>query len=134
VTKINVLFIDDEKKLVENAAPVLEAKGFEVLATTDIAKAIDAFANKNFDIVLVDIAMPPTSDMDAKALSYGRETGIEVIRRLRAIKSNVPIVVLTVIRDTAILSRIREAGVSQILNKPEEPERIADVLKRMVKK
>ncbi len=134
MTKINVLFIDDEKKLVENVAPVLEAKGFEVTATTDIAKAIDALASISFDVVLMDIAMPPSADMDAKALSYGRKTGIEVVRQLRAIKPDVPIVVLTVIRDRAILSDMRGVGISQILIKPEEPERIAEVLKRTVQK
>ena len=131
MSKIRVLFIEDEIEFVKDLSAILGAEGFEVAATTDIAEAMRLFASQDFDVVLTDIAMPPGKDMDEKAVMYGRETGIEVIKRIRALKPHVPIVVLTVIRDQEIVSSIRKAGVRQILHKPQEVKQIVEALKKV---
>ncbi len=128
-----ILFIEDEEELVRDLPPILESKGFEVMATTDIAEALRLFAESDFDVVLTDIAMPPAEDMNGKALAYGRETGIEVARRLRGIRPNIPIVALTVIRNPEIISRMRKAGIRHILNKPQELQCIIETLQKALK-
>lgn len=133
MNKIQVLFVEDELEFVKDLPVVLKNKGFEVIATTDSAEALEFFARQDFDVVLTDIAMPPGKDMDEKAVAYGRETGIEVIKRMRILKPHVPIVVLTVIRDQEIISRIRKAGARYILHKPQETQQIVEVLQRVVK-
>ncbi|MFZ0034589.1 MAG: response regulator [Sedimentisphaerales bacterium] len=128
-----VLFIEDEEELVRDLPPILKSKGFEVTATTDVAEALRLFAESDFDVVLTDIAMPPAPDMDGKALAYGRETGVEVARRLHAIRTDIPIVALTVIRDQQIVSRMRKAGIRDILHKPQELQRIVETLERVTR-
>jgi len=130
VERKRVLFIEDEEELVRDLPPILESKGFEVTVTTDVAEALKIFAELDFDVVLIDIAMPPASDMNAKALGYGRETGIEVARRLRDMRPDIPIVALTVIRDEQIVSRMRKAGIRYILHKPQELQCIVETLEK----
>ncbi len=132
IKRKRVLFIDDEKELVRDLPPLLESKGFEVTATTDIKEALRLYDELDFDVVLMDIAMPPTSDMNSKALEFGRETGIEVVHRLRRVKPSVPIVALTVIQDDQIVSRMRKAGIRYILHKPQEFQRIVETLQRAI--
>ena len=126
-----ILFIDDESELVEDLPVVLKEEGFEVVATTDVAEAIKLFKESEFDIVLTDIAMPPSPDMDAREVEYGRETGVAIAAKIHRLKPSVHIVALTVIRDPEIVTRMRQAGIQEILNKPVEVEAIIEVLRRV---
>lgn len=126
-----VLFLEDERILVEDLPVLLKEEGIEMKSTTSINQALEWFAEEEFDAVLLDIMMPLEKDMDAEQLDYGRETGVEVARRMKAIKPDVPIVALTVRRDPEIQAKMREAGVAMILNKPSELEQIATVLRQV---
>ena len=134
MNKMRVLFLDDEKELVDNLPAVLEVKGVEVTATRDVKKAIQLLTDFDFDVVLTDIAMPPAEDMDARDLAYGRTTGIEFVKQLRAIKPDIPVVALTVIRDEEILKQMRAVGIGWIMHKPEEPQRVLETLEKTIRR
>lgn len=127
-----VLFLEDEEDLVLYLPRLLKQKGLQVIGTKSIGEALDRFAKEDFDAVLLDIMMSPAEDMDAEALNYGRETGIEVACRMKDINPDVPIVAFTVLTNPEVKSRLREAGVSAILNKPSETEQIAEALWRAI--
>jgi CheY-like chemotaxis protein len=91
------------------------------------------FAEESFDAVLLDICMPPAPDMEPDAVQHGRETGIEVARRFHAQKPTVPIVALTVVYDEEIKTRMRDAGIREIINKPTDPGPIGDTMLRVVR-
>lgn len=74
-----VLFLEDERYLVQDLPRLLKSKGLNMIGTTSITEALELFAKEKFDAVLLDIMMPPAEDMDAEALDYGRETGVEVV-------------------------------------------------------
>ena len=131
--KKRVLFIEDEKEFAKDLPVILEGKGFEVMAATDVAEARRLFADSDFDVVLTDIAMPPSADMDGRAVAYGRETGIRLAQQMREAKPEIPIVALTVIRDPQIVSRMRKVGIRQILHKPQEVQQIVEALQRAVR-
>ncbi len=133
VQRKRVLFVEDEEELVRDLPPVLESKGFEVTATTDVAEALRIFAESDFDVVLMDIAMPPASSMNEKNVAYGRETGVGLAQQMQAMRPNIPIVALTVIRDPQIVSRMRKAGIRYILHKPQELQRIVETLQKALK-
>ena len=128
-----VLMLEDEEDLVRYLPMHFKEKGLETVATTSITEALESFTKEAFDIVLLDIMMPPTEDMDAKQLDYGRETGVEVARRMKSIKPDVPIVALTVVNDQEIRARMRTAGIVEIISKPSDPDQIADALLRSVR-
>ena len=128
-----VLFLEDEEDLVEYLPHLLKEKALEVIGTASIDEALERLATEDFDAVLLDVMMTPTEDMDAEELDYGRETGVEVARRMKATKPDVPIVAFTVITDSEILTELREARVTKILNKPAEPEQITDALWQVIR-
>ncbi len=76
-----ILIVEDETALRETLAYTLEREGFAVRAVADGVKALEATAEQNPDIILLDIMLPGID-------------GFEVCRRLRA-KMNVPILMLT---------------------------------------
>lgn len=127
-----ILFLEDELDLVEDLPVLLRESKLEVIGTASIPKALNLVANEKFDAVLLDIQMPPMEDMNAEAVGYGRETGIEVARRIKVIEPAVPIVALTVVTDSRIHAKMQEAGIIKIISKPSEVEQIAQTLLRVI--
>ena len=76
-----LLFVEDEFSLRETLSFLLVREGYEVRAVADGAKALDEFATKEPDLVLLDLMIPEVP-------------GLEVCRRIRLV-SDVPIIMLT---------------------------------------
>src|SRR5208337_1933722 len=106
-----VLYIEDEPDSLEDLPPLLKGRGLHVVAKGSIDEALSLFRQESFDAVLLDICMPPTEDMPLAAVGYGRETGVEVARRLKTLRPNLPIIALTVVYDPDIKARMRQAGI-----------------------
>lgn len=129
-----VLYLEDEADLVEVVQILLGQRGLEVIGTTSIPEALTWLAQQPFDIILLDVMMSPSEDMDREVVEYGRETGVEVARQMKAVRPEIPIVALTVTTDNDIRDRLRAAGVVHIADKPIEPEPLADTLLRYAHK
>jgi two-component system response regulator HydG len=123
-----ILYLEDEDNLVQFLPLVLKEKGLELVSTSSIKEALRKLAEEEFDAVLLDIMMPPTEDMAAENLDYGRKTGIEVARRMKRIKPKTPIVAFTVTTDSELLKEIKKAGAAAILHKPAEVDQIVQAL------
>ena len=91
--------LEDEEDLVEYLPPILKDKGLEVIGTTSITEALELLAKEPFDVVLLDIKMPPAEDMGGEQIDYRRGPSVEVARRMKAIKPEVPIIALTMMGD-----------------------------------
>jgi CheY-like chemotaxis protein len=128
--KKRILFIEDDKFLLEQLQIALE--DYDIVPASSAAKGMEILAKKNFDAVLLDIMMPPPDDIDPELVGYGRTTGIEICRRIKYLKPDLPIVVLSVVRDTGILNRINEAGADEIVNKPASLSKIDEVLNKVL--
>lgn len=125
---IKVLYLEDEPDQVEALTLLLEARGVEVRGTTKITEALKIVADQELHVVLMDMMMPPSDDIDPESVEYGRETGIEVARRIKALKPELPIVALTVVGDTAIRAKMLKAGITYILNKPSDVGPVVEAL------
>jgi two-component system response regulator ChvI len=80
--KSRVLVADDEPNLLGNLVYALEAEGYEVEARPDGEAAWEAFRSGRHDLAILDIMMP-------------RADGVEVLRRIRSIDPEVPVMFLT---------------------------------------
>ena len=107
-----VLYLEDEKSLVEDLPTLLREKELEVVGTTSVSKALTWISEQHFDAVLLDIQMPP-ENIDPESVDFGRETGVDVARRIKNIKPEIPIVAFTVVRDTQILRRFEKPELSK---------------------
>ena len=82
--KKRILFIDDEYLLREVIYELLSDVGYEVIAEESGADAISVFSDtpEDFDLVLTDLIML-------------NMMGDEIARRIRAIRTDIPIIVMT---------------------------------------
>lgn len=112
-----ILFVDDEPWYHEAIRFTLESKGYECLSVTDMTSALDAMAGDEFSLVVTDIMMPSGKafpDVDSQ------ETGIHLIKKLRADWPRTAVVCLSVIGDSAKIREVRNLGVTY-LRKGEVP-------------
>ena len=108
-----ILIADDEPACVDLVGRLMRRLGYDVIAVTDGALALDAVAREAPDLVLLDVEMPKVD-------------GLEVCRRLKRAPGTrlIPIVLVTGL--TATEDRVRgiEAGADDFLTKPFHPEEI----------
>ncbi|BBD07258.1 response regulator [Desulfovibrio ferrophilus] len=106
---MQVLLVEDEIVTRESARITLESLGYGVTAVGDGDEALKAFAQQDFDVVVMDIKMPV---MD----------GLEATRRIRSSQggqSAVPIIALTGFSPRE-LPNIQDAGINAFIEKPFE--------------
>ncbi|MBG9243672.1 MtrAB system response regulator MtrA [Corynebacterium belfantii] len=105
-----ILVVDDDPAISEMLTIVLEAEGFEPVAVTDGAVAVDAFRAESPDLVLLDLMLPGMN-------------GIDICRVIRQ-ESAVPIVMLTAKTDTVDVVLGLESGADDYINKPFKPKEL----------
>ncbi len=79
---MKILIVEDEQRLREGLVDLLSAADHEVIAVEDGRVAVETGTAESFDLVLLDLMLP---QMD----------GIEVCRRLRQVRPDLPILMLT---------------------------------------
>ena len=102
--KKRILVVDDELNIVKFLRSNLEAEGFEVMAATDGALAINTFEKELPDLVILDIMMPKID-------------GFEVCRRLRE-WTHTPIIMLSARGDEGDKIKCLDLGADDYITKP----------------
>jgi DNA-binding response OmpR family regulator len=121
-TALDILLVDDDRPLREMLTRSFEREGHRVTAVADGQAALDAAADRPYDVVLLDVA-----------LGAG-PTGHDVARMLRGRRDVVPIIMLTALDSEADAVQGLEAGADDYVTKPfglaELRSRIRAVLRR----
>lgn len=99
-----VLVVDDTASHARMVADALETGGFATLVATSGVSAIAMFLESSTDVVILDVLMP---EMD----------GYEACARIRDI-SDVPIIMLSALRNEAEIVRGLDAGADDYVTKP----------------
>ncbi|WP_347231965.1 response regulator [Pseudodesulfovibrio sp. S3] len=102
-----ILFVDDEKPLVDIGREILESCGFEVVTRTSSIEALEAFKFKatDFDLIVTDQTMP-------------NMTGMEFAREVLKIRPDIPIILCTGFSDAVSYDRLRDIGIGDFIMKP----------------
>jgi len=61
VTKISILYVEDNDELRETVAELLDAEGREIVAVGDAEAALSVCEHRVFDVLLTDISLPGIS-------------------------------------------------------------------------
>ena len=77
-----VLLVDDEEQFLDALSQRLEARGLKVDAVTSGEDALSQVEDRNFDAIIVDLAMPGID-------------GIETLKRIKAKRPDLEIIMLT---------------------------------------
>lgn len=118
-TKDKVLIVDDELSLCELMCRSFRNSGMEVSSAGTVAAAIEVFRRTTPDAVIVDFALP-----DGNA--------IDLMRRLRAIDEDVPIIILTGHASIDLAVQAIKEGADQFLTKPAEMSAVRVVVERTI--
>jgi PAS domain S-box-containing protein len=113
--QLNVLLAEDSPINQKLAVRLLARRGHDVTVVDDGRKAVTAYANGDFDVVLMDIQMPELDGFGAT----------QEIRRLEeGTGRRVPIVALTAHAMAGDEARCIEAGMDAYVSKPFRPEEL----------
>ena len=116
---MRVLIADDSSTMRKIISRTLQAVGVELAVEADDGdEAISLFEQGEFDLVLLDWHMP-------------RVNGLEVLQAIRAIGSQVPVMMVTVEAERSCVIAAIRAGVSDYLIKPFEADTLRQKLERL---
>jgi len=115
--KLNILWADDEIDLLKPHILFLREKGYDVVTVNNGNDAIEQSKNTNFDIVFLDENMPGLS-------------GIETLARLKNIKPEVPVVMITKSEEESIMEMAIGSKIADYLIKPVNPNQILLSIKK----
>ncbi|MDB5775093.1 MAG: Fis family transcriptional regulator [Herbaspirillum sp.] len=116
-----ILAVDDSGSLRQMVVFSLKAAGYNVVEAVDGVDALDKAKAQIFDLVLTDQNMP---NMD----------GLTLIRTLRTLPSyaRVPILMLTTEFSDDMKAKGKAAGANGWLVKPFDPQRLTEVVKKVI--
>ncbi|MFA6312349.1 MAG: response regulator [Sterolibacterium sp.] len=102
---MRILLAEDDRIIADGLQRSLRKAGYAVDCVSSGVEADAALASQQFDLLILDLGLPKLS-------------GIEVLRRLRARKSTLPVLILTA--QDGIEDRVRglDAGADDYMTKP----------------
>ena len=115
--QMRVLLVDDEVELLESLQPVLERRGLKVMTAASGEKGLAILDETVIDVVVLDIKMPGLD-------------GLEVLRRIKAKRPEVEVVLLT---GHPTLDTAREGlklGACEYLVKPPEIGQLTTLIRQ----
>ncbi|RJX30839.1 MAG: response regulator [Oxalobacter sp.] len=121
MAKKKILTVDDSGSLRQMVVFSLSAAGYEVVEAVDGNDGLNKARREKYDLILTDQNMP---GMD----------GIALIRTLRRLPNyqTVPILMLTTEASAEMKTRGRLAGANGWLVKPFDPQRLIEVVKKVI--
>ncbi len=117
MSKIKILWVDDEIDLLKPHILFLEKKNYEVTECQSGTEAIDILDDNNFDIVFLDENMPGLS-------------GIETLSEIKEKKDSLPVVMITKSEEEYIMEEAIGSKIADYLIKPVNPNQILLSLKK----
>ena len=117
--KEQVLFVDDEKFLVDIGVEMLNDLGYTVEGKTSPREALDAFraSPDQYDIVVTDMTMPEMS-------------GEQLAMEIKKIRADIPIIICSGYSKEMTPERAKEIGVCSFLDKPITMEDMATTIRK----
>ena len=115
----SLLVVDDEEVVCQACRRIFSRQGFEVVSNTDARQGLTVAAERDFDIILLDIKMP---NMD----------GIQFLEQLRERKPDVPVLIITGYPSIPNASAAMRLGACDYVTKPFTTEEITSAVQRVL--
>ncbi len=118
--KLRILVIDDDEDICLYLREFLSREGYRVTTVTKAREALPEIKDGRHQIVLLDVRMPEIN-------------GIELLRQLRAIDSDVCVIVMTAYPSVESAVDTMKADAFDYLRKPFDLEQLRSVIQRAVR-
>jgi len=110
-----ILIIDDEQAIRESLDTLLTLEGFGVDPAADGAAGLDLLARNEYDLLLLDLALPG-------------QTGIELLPRILETQPGLPVIMITAFGTVGNVVDAIRAGAENFVQKPWDNEKLlADI-------
>ena len=113
-----LLFVDDEKALVDLGEQMLQRLGYSVVCRTSSIEALELFKTRpdNFDLVITDMTMPNL-------------TGEKLAAALMTIRPDFPVVLCTGFSEQITEEKAKKMGIKKFILKPVVMSKLARTLR-----
>ena len=119
--KADILLVDDEEQFLKVLSKRLEGRGMKVDTSTSGEDALNRVKGKEFDAIILDLAMPGIS-------------GIETLKRIRSENPDVQIIMLTGHGSVETGIEAMKAGAVDFLEKPADLNKIMEKISEAKRK
>jgi DNA-binding NtrC family response regulator len=111
----SILIIDDEAAIRESLDALLTMEGFSVTMAVDGPSGLEHLAQSEFDLLLLDLALPG-------------ESGIDLLPRILEMQPKLPVIMITAFGTVANVVDAIRAGAENFVQKPWDNEKLlADI-------
>lgn len=116
-----ILIADDFPIVRQGVAQVLHDQGqaYEIDEASHGREVLEKIRSRHYDAVLLDISMPGKS-------------GLEVLKEIKAIKPDLPVLMLSMHPEDHYAVRALKAGAAGYLTKAQDPSQIVEALRRVL--
>jgi PAS domain S-box-containing protein len=116
-----ILLVDDEESVAKLEKQMLERMGYKVTCRLHSFEALEAFraSPSSFDLVVSDMSMPNIP-------------GDELARKIKSIRSDVPIIICTGFSERIHEGNIRQMGIDGLLMKPVVISELAKTVRKIL--
>jgi len=115
-TPRSILIAEDDKPMASALQGKLTRAGFSVTVVSNGEEALEQIKQKTFDLIISDLVMP-------------RKNGFDLIRDIRALGNQVPIIVSSNLNQEEDLKKIMELGANGYFSKADTT--ISQVVERV---
>jgi DNA-binding NtrC family response regulator len=116
--RLRVIIVDDEPPLRRTLARILQVRGIDVTTCEDGHEALALLAQEPADVLLLDLILP-------------RMDGMEVLRRAKAFRPDMEVVMMTAFGDVDTAVQAVKSGAYDFLTKPfASPDAVALVVEK----
>ncbi len=117
---MRILLIDDDEWIRDSLSLFFEGEGCNLKALESAGEGLKMLKNENYDIIIVDYRLP---DMD----------GLKFFKRIQESHPNAFKLLITAYGSKELLSKAREMGIHDFIEKPFTSETIESSLSRLIK-
>lgn len=121
--QINVLLVDDNNVNRKIAARFLKKWDMEVTEAADGNNALELCVKNDFDVILMDLQMP---------IMDGYEAAKKITALNKSKNIHVPILAVTADTKDEVISKVRQAGMVDLVSKPFKPDELRSTIKRVL--
>ena len=110
-----ILVVDDEPLIRWSLAETLSDRGYEVVEAADGRAAVRAVSASPFDVVLLDIRLPDSSDLT-------------LLSRLRLLAPDARVILMTAHGTPEVVQKALDLGAFRVVSKPFEVHEMVDLV------
>lgn len=112
----SILIVDDQRHVLNSMKMILQSEGYNVVAVSNGEEALKHIVSGSFDVVLSDVSMSPVD-------------GIQLADKIRALSSDIQIVLITGYASCGLFEEASKHGVFDCLIKPVKPETLVETVR-----